>query len=304
MVVEGTERFRWMKGGYFLVSEYRMSWGGSHPPDEGVMYWGYERDLGTFKTYFFNDQGPFDLQLSSYEGLAEQQQLTFTGPARFVLRLDDSGKIAVGCDGSIDTEWYLRDADGEWKPWRHHRYSPLATPGPDIKAGGSGLSTIAGHWTTSGSVIGDPPVPIAGTDNYDVLPGGHFLVHHVDVTVGAQVVRAIEIIGEPDPDTDGYLARSFDNHGNAEVMHLNIDDAGVFHFLGGADIAPAARPASAPTARVRSTLTIADDRRTMRALWQRSPDGNIWQPWMDLTFRRTDPLDAAVLSDDNPARPP
>jgi hypothetical protein len=28
--------------------------------------------------------------------------------------------------------------------------------------------------------------------------GGHFLVHHVDVRLGEQEVRAIEVIGEPD----------------------------------------------------------------------------------------------------------
>jgi hypothetical protein len=149
------------------------------------------------------------------------------------------------------------------------------------------LTTIAGHWQTSGVVLGDPAVPVVGADIYDVLPGGHFLVHHVDVTVGDRPVRAIEIIGEPDPAGDGYLARSFDSEGNAEVMHLNIDAAGVFHFAGGAEIAPAAQPRSAPTARVRSTLIVAEDRASMTALWERSADGAHWDPWMDMTFTRT-----------------
>ena len=125
MDVEGTERFRWLKGGYFLVSEYRVSWGGSQPPDEGVMYWGYDERLGSFKNYFFNDQGPYDPELSSYEGVVEGQHLTFTGPARFRLRLDDNGNVAIEADATINTEWFLRDADGTWEPWRHHRYAPL-----------------------------------------------------------------------------------------------------------------------------------------------------------------------------------
>ena len=138
-------------------------------------------------------------------------------------------------------------------------------PDPHSNPRDSRLLTIAGHWATSGLVIGDPPVPIVGTDTYDVLPGGHFLVHHVDVTVGSQEVVAIEIIGEPDPGGDGYLARSFDNDGNAEVMHVSIDDGGAFHFAGGPDVAQAAQPQGAPAARVRSTLTIAEDRRSMKA---------------------------------------
>jgi Protein of unknown function (DUF1579) len=153
------------------------------------------------------------------------------------------------------------------------------------------LHNIAGRWDTSGHVIGEPRIPVVGTDIYEVLAGGHFLVHHVDVTVGAQPVQAIEIIGEPDG-AGGFLARSFDNEGNAELMHLTIDDSGSFHFAGGPEIAPAAKPADSPTAHVRSTLTIAEDRRSMTASWERSEDGTSWQPWMEISFRRSDSGDS------------
>lgn len=146
------------------------------------------------------------------------------------------------------------------------------------------LRAIAGRWQTTGEVIGEPRIPVLGTDIYEVLAGGYFVVHYVDVTVGDQQVRAIEVIGEPDPVQGGYLARSFDNMGKAEVMHLKIDDDGVFHFAGGGDIAPAAQPTGVPTVRVRSTLTIAEDRGSMTALWERSEDGTIWHPWMEMAF--------------------
>src|SRR5262245_7905580 len=73
------------------------------------------------------------------------------------------------------------------------------------------------------------------------VDGGVDVTYHVDVTVGDQPVRAIEVIGEPDPAGSGYLPRSFDGERNADVMHLTIDHDGVFHFVGWADIAPAAR---------------------------------------------------------------
>jgi hypothetical protein len=148
------------------------------------------------------------------------------------------------------------------------------------------LWAIAGDWATSGHVAGDPPVPVAGSDVYEVLPGGYFVVHHVDVTVGAQEVRAIEIIGERASRDDIFLARSYDNEGHTEVMTLTVDDEGVFHFSGGPEIAPAAQPANAPTARVRSTLRIGPDGNSMTALWERSQDGTSWDPWMDMTFTR------------------
>ena len=134
---------------------------------------------------------------------------------------------------------------------------------------------------------GDPPIPVVGPDIYEVLAGGYFVVHHVDVTVGEQRVRAIEIIGESDA-AGSFLARSFDSEGNAEQMHVTIDDSGVFHFAGEADIASAAKPSDTSTAQVRSTLTIAEDRRSMTALWERSGDGMSWHPWMDISFTRSD----------------
>lgn len=146
------------------------------------------------------------------------------------------------------------------------------------------LHAIAGRWATEGTVVGDSPIRVTGSDIYDVLPGGHFLVHHVDVTVGDQPVQAIEIIGELDPDSDAFLARSFDNEGNAELMRVTVDDHGVFHFTGGAEIAKTAQPGDAPTARVRSTLRVAEDGQSMAALWERSEDGETWQTWMDMHF--------------------
>jgi hypothetical protein len=148
------------------------------------------------------------------------------------------------------------------------------------------LRAIVGDWVTSGHVIGEPPVPISGSDVYELLPGDYFLVHHVDVTVGDVAVRAIEIIGEPGPEPGTFLARAFDHEGNVEVMRLTIDDDSVFHFSGGPHVAPAAQPADTPTARVRSTLRVAPDGQSMSALWERSDDGTSWAPWMDMTFRR------------------
>jgi hypothetical protein len=156
-------------------------------------------------------------------------------------------------------------------------------PDPDPRTLGERLAIIAGRWRTSGHVIGEPEVSVFGTDIYEVFPGGYFLVHYVDVVVGGQPVRAIEVIGEPDG-RGGYLARSFDNEGNAELMHLTVDDDGVLRFTGGGDVAATAQPKGTSTARVRSTLTVARDRESMTALWERSDDGTTWHPWMDIHF--------------------
>jgi hypothetical protein len=156
-------------------------------------------------------------------------------------------------------------------------------PSPEIQR----LGALAGRWRSEGHIVAETPVPITGTDSYEWLPGGFFLVHRVDVVIGRQRVQALELIGEYDPATDSFTARAYDNLGNVTVMRARVDDQGVWRFTGGSDVAPVARPAStdAGTA-VRSTLRVDADRSGMTARWERSEDGATWQPWMDMTFTR------------------
>jgi hypothetical protein len=162
---------------------------------------------------------------------------------------------------------------------------PDSTPTPSSEI--QRLGALVGRWRSEGHIVGDAAVPITGTDIYAWLPGGFFLVHHVDVMVGEQKVQAIEIIGEYDPATDSYTGRAYDNQGNITVMRARVDDDGVWTFTGGGDVAPVARPSSADaTGAVRSTLTVSADSRSMTAKWERRDDGSTWQPWMDMTFTR------------------
>src|SRR4029453_1371192 len=133
-------------------------------------------------------------------------------------------------------------------------------PSPQLRR----LGALVGRWRSQGHIVGEVPVSITGTDAYEWLAGGFFLVHHVDVVIGDQQVRALELIGEYDPATDAFTARAYDNLGN---------------------ITPVARPAAADAGgAVRSTLTVSPDRAGMTARWERSDDGVSWQPWMDMTF--------------------
>jgi hypothetical protein len=163
------------------------------------------------------------------------------------------------------------------------RPNSAPTRSPDTKR----LGALVGRWRSQGHIVGDAPVPIVGTDIYEWLPGGYFLVHHVDVVVGEQKVQAIEIIGEYEPATDSFIARAYDNEGAMTIMRAKVDDQGVWTFTGGGDIAAAAQPSSATASgAVRSTLTVSADRSSMTAKWERSDDGSTWQPWMDMTFTR------------------
>ncbi|GAA2574141.1 hypothetical protein GCM10010411_02400 [Actinomadura fulvescens] len=136
------------------------------------------------------------------------------------------------------------------------------------------LDVLVGRWRSEGRTVpadGEPPVRIAGSDVYEWLAGGFFLVHHVDVRMGGDTVEVIEMIGPYDPATGTYPMRSFDDQGNFTTMHAAVDDRGVWTFTGGAE---------------RATLTIAEDGSTMSARWERTDDGSTWLHWMDMTFAR------------------
>ena len=164
----------------------------------------------------------------------------------------------------------------------HGRYS-ASGPSPQIQR----LGALVGRWRSEGHVVADVPVPITGTDIYEWLPGGFFLVHRVDVVIGQQPVQALELIGEYDPATDSFTARAYDNLGKVTVMCARVDEQGVWWFTGGGNVAPVARPASTgASGAVRSTLTVTADRSGMTARWERSDDGARWQPWMDMAFTR------------------
>jgi hypothetical protein len=135
------------------------------------------------------------------------------------------------------------------------------------------LVPIIGRWRSSGSVLdGDGAVTdrILGTDTYTWLPGGHWVVHEVDVTVGGQPVRALELIGGRDDATGGWQMHAFDTADSPGRMVLTVAEPGVL-LLKGDGIRSWFRPEAGPT--------------HMTTLWEREVDGD-WVPWMDMRFDR------------------
>jgi hypothetical protein len=144
------------------------------------------------------------------------------------------------------------------------------TPGPETKR----LDVLVGTWRTQGQIVAspsDPAMEIVGTDSYEWLGGGFFLVHRVDVRMGAEKVETIEIIGPYDASSQTYPMRSFDNQGNFVTMRASVSDDGIWTFAGESE---------------RATLTIGADGNTMAAKWERSDDGSKWWPWMDIKFTK------------------
>jgi hypothetical protein len=223
------------------------------------------------------------LRIERAQPLAGTAAATGRGPLRFDGWLELLRVVAelVGPAPTTRTDHGAGGTMSESSDTQNATSAPA--PSPEIRR----LGALVGRWRSEGHIVGGTPVPITGTDTYEWLPGGFFLVHHVDVVIGDQNVQAIEIIGEYDPASDAFTARAYDNRGEVTIMHARVDERGVWTFTGGADVAPVAQPASADAGgAVRSTLTVRADRGGMTARWERSDDGATWQPWMDMTFTR------------------
>jgi hypothetical protein len=115
------------------------------------------------------------------------------------------------------------------EPRDTHHPNRAPTLGPAIQR----LGALVGRWRTEGHIVGEVAVPITGTDVYEWLAGGFFLVHHVDVVIGDQQVQALELLGLYDPATDAFTARAHDNLGSVTVMQARVDEQGVWRFTGG-----------------------------------------------------------------------
>jgi hypothetical protein len=134
------------------------------------------------------------------------------------------------------------------------------------------MESFVGRWRSRGRTVateGEPSVEIDGTDVYEWFPGRAFLVHHVDVTMGADRVQVMEMIGGAS-DGGGLPMRSFDNAGGYTEMRASHDGRGGWTFTDGA---------------MRATVTFGADGRTMAARWERAEGGG-WRHWMDMAFAR------------------
>jgi len=126
--VTNTEEFNWLEGGYFLVQTYDTNFG-DEPAQKGVNYWFYDTETKKFRIIFFSNNGPFTEKGNRYEGKLANGKLTFTGPARFQYELDADGKIKANHDGTITVAWWLRDCDGNWKPWMNNTFTKIEKNG-------------------------------------------------------------------------------------------------------------------------------------------------------------------------------
>jgi hypothetical protein len=135
------------------------------------------------------------------------------------------------------------------------------------------LEFLLGRWSTAGTVnatIDAAEIKFQGTDTYDLILDGKFILHKVDVMMGGEHIEVVEIIGESASTNKGYALRSFDNRGVYTEMSADLDAQDQLVING--DKMRAFLKASGPG--------------KLSARWERLAENANWIPWMDLTLTK------------------
>jgi Protein of unknown function (DUF1579) len=136
------------------------------------------------------------------------------------------------------------------------------------------LQVFVGRWETAGEVRATAEAPafrFTATDTYEWMAGGFFLLHHVDAAMGDTHLRALEIV-RYDAETDTYPMQSYDSQGGV-ATHTGVLDGRAWRIVGETE---------------RFAGEFDGDGRVLRGTWERSEDGEAWEPWMDITLTRAD----------------
>lgn len=140
------------------------------------------------------------------------------------------------------------------------------------------LGVFLGRWHTTGDVAASASAAAAKVDSidtYEWYPGEYFLVHHADSNVGEDTIKSLEVIGY-DSEQQRYFASFFDSTGGSGVEELRHN--GNTWTWRGSNVMGVKEH--------RCIAVVSEDRRTVRALHEKSDDGKNWMPWIDVTLEK------------------
>ena len=140
----------------------------------------------------------------------------------------------------------------------------MNTSKPEYKA----LGKFAGKWNTEGTIRADgnnPEVKINGTDTYEWLPGGFFLIHKVAVFMGDEKNDTIEIIGF-DPSSNSYTMQYYDHKGNSGTMKATLNND-TWTFIGD---------------KLRFSGRFSQDEKIFSGIWEKLTDDETWVDFIDI----------------------
>ncbi|TCD12054.1 hypothetical protein EZ449_03255 [Pedobacter frigidisoli] len=126
------------------------------------------------------------------------------------------------------------------------------------------LAPYIGVWKTQGTT-GNGDL-LSGTDIYEWVEGGFFLLHKVDVELNGKEIKSLEIT-HYDELEDVFRSQSFDDEGNISISTLKIYDDIILIF--------------SDNERFKGNFKES----TIEGTWERC-DGKKWSHWMKITLTK------------------
>ena len=135
------------------------------------------------------------------------------------------------------------------------------------------LGFLIGQWTTHGEVLAtenEPAFSFEGTDTYEYVLDQRFILHTVDVMMGDQPVKALEMIHRETNSESTFILTSFDNSGTISTMAAQLNEDGKLLIAGN---------------KMRAVLTPIEPNK-MSGYWEKTEDNVNWKSWMTVELTR------------------
>lgn len=135
------------------------------------------------------------------------------------------------------------------------------------------LGKLIGRWNTEGHIPAygqTPATTVKGTDTYEWLPGGFFVLHTADVFIGNERSQTLEVIGF-DKVRKHFTMQYYNNKGEAGSMTGTAIN-GLWTFKGD---------------NLRFKGGFNSQENVFSGIWEQSSDGKTWTHFMNIKLVKT-----------------
>lgn len=139
-----------------------------------------------------------------------------------------------------------------------------------VKIGTSSFKRLIGIWKTKGIILSDRSnLKLEGTDTYELMLDGNYILHKADVLMGNEKSETFEII-ELDNSPDKAKMQYFNSKGESGVMSSSLNGAN-FNIDGN---------------RIKFRGTITDENAEIIGNWYLQTEANDWKEFIELKLTK------------------
>ena len=139
-----------------------------------------------------------------------------------------------------------------------------------IKTETSHFNRLIGVWKTTGQIsIGNQALTLEGTDSYDLILNGNYILHKADVLMGSEKTETFEIIGLNNT-TNKASMQYFNSKGESGTMTGEISGNN-FHIDGD---------------KIKFNGIIDDQSSVIKGKWFLQADDNSWKEFIEMKLEK------------------